>query len=223
MGLKLNGSSSGSVELNAPASTTSGADVVLTLPVNDGDANQFLQTNGSGALTWATVTDTNTQITRGTAVTAATGSPTSIDFTDVPANCRRVTLILDAVGTNGTSRMIVRLGTGTAETPNIDSDGYSGTVSQFSSNAVGSEQMSTGFEIDTATNAAGQRNYTMFLHNVSVDRWTASVIGGRSDATQTVLMGGRVNLGNPLTVVRLTTTGGTDTFDNGLVNIFYEV
>ena len=45
MGLKLNGSSSGSVELNAPADTTSGADVVLTLPVNDGDANEFLQTD----------------------------------------------------------------------------------------------------------------------------------------------------------------------------------
>ena len=53
MTLKLNGSSSGSVSIDAPASTTGGADVALTLPVNDGDANQVLQTNGSGALTWA--------------------------------------------------------------------------------------------------------------------------------------------------------------------------
>ena len=49
MTLKLNGSSSGSVSIDAPASTTGGADVTLTLPVNDGDANQVLQTNGSGA------------------------------------------------------------------------------------------------------------------------------------------------------------------------------
>jgi len=56
MGLKLNGSSSGSVELNAPADTTSGADVVLTLPVNDGDADQVLSTDGAGALSWQTVT-----------------------------------------------------------------------------------------------------------------------------------------------------------------------
>ena len=53
MTLKLNGSSSGSVSIDAPASTTGGADVALTLPVNDGDANEVLQTNGSGALTWA--------------------------------------------------------------------------------------------------------------------------------------------------------------------------
>ena len=57
MTLKLNGSSSGSVSIDAPASTTGGADVALTLPVNDGDANQVLQTNGSGVLTWVTLPD----------------------------------------------------------------------------------------------------------------------------------------------------------------------
>ena len=53
MTLKLNGSSSGSVSIDAPASTTGGADVTLTLPVNDGDADQYLKTNGSGVLSWA--------------------------------------------------------------------------------------------------------------------------------------------------------------------------
>ena len=54
MTLKLNGSSSGSVSIDAPADTTNGDDVVLTLPVDDGTANQYLQTNGSGTLVWAT-------------------------------------------------------------------------------------------------------------------------------------------------------------------------
>ena len=45
----------GTVSLKGPASTTGDADVQLTLPQNDGDASQYLQTNGSGALTWATV------------------------------------------------------------------------------------------------------------------------------------------------------------------------
>jgi len=40
------------IELKAPALA---ADVALTLPATDGDASQFLQTNGSGVLTWATV------------------------------------------------------------------------------------------------------------------------------------------------------------------------
>ena len=55
--LKLNttGGSGGSVALKGPASTTSNADVELTLPVDDGSADQYLKTNGSGVLSWATV------------------------------------------------------------------------------------------------------------------------------------------------------------------------
>tara|TARA_Y100000593_G_scaffold85417_1_gene162412 strand:- start:282 stop:989 length:708 start_codon:yes stop_codon:yes gene_type:complete len=48
-------SGGGTVSLTAPASTTSNAQVTLTLPANDGDADQFLKTNGSGALSFATV------------------------------------------------------------------------------------------------------------------------------------------------------------------------
>ena len=52
-GVKISADSGGgSVELKGPASTTSNAAVSLTLPQNDGDANQLLQTNGSGVLTW---------------------------------------------------------------------------------------------------------------------------------------------------------------------------
>jgi len=54
MTLKLNGSSSGSVSIDAPASTTGGADVALTLPVADGSANQYMKTDGSGNLGWVT-------------------------------------------------------------------------------------------------------------------------------------------------------------------------
>tara|TARA_R100000152_G_C6664985_1_gene102869 strand:- start:48 stop:683 length:636 start_codon:yes stop_codon:yes gene_type:complete len=52
MTLKLNGSSSGSVSLDAPASTTGGADVTFKLPVADGLAGQVLTTNASGQLEW---------------------------------------------------------------------------------------------------------------------------------------------------------------------------
>ena len=53
MTLKLNGSSSGSVSIDAPASTTSGADITFKLPVADGSASQYLKTDGSGNLGWA--------------------------------------------------------------------------------------------------------------------------------------------------------------------------
>ena len=70
MTLKLNGSSSGSVAIDAPASTTSGADITFKLPVADGTANQVIKTDASGNLAFqapgayvklATVANTSAQ------------------------------------------------------------------------------------------------------------------------------------------------------------------
>ena len=54
MTLKLIGSSSGSVSLDAPASTTGGSNITFSLPVADGSANQALATDGSNALSFQT-------------------------------------------------------------------------------------------------------------------------------------------------------------------------
>ena len=53
MALRLNGSSSGYVELDVPAAAGSHT---LTLPNSGGSSGQYLQTNGAGALSWQTVT-----------------------------------------------------------------------------------------------------------------------------------------------------------------------
>ena len=50
MTLKLNGSSSGYTAIDAPAAAGSNT---LTLPANNGSNGQFLQTNGSGVMSWA--------------------------------------------------------------------------------------------------------------------------------------------------------------------------
>jgi hypothetical protein len=57
MALRLNGQTSGYVELEAPA--TAGSNT-LTLPDGGGTSGQYLQTDGSGGLSWQTVTDTTT-------------------------------------------------------------------------------------------------------------------------------------------------------------------
>jgi len=58
MALRLNGSSSGYVELDVPADAGSHT---LTLPDGGGSSGQYLQTNGSGVLSWQTVTSTEYQ------------------------------------------------------------------------------------------------------------------------------------------------------------------
>tara|TARA_A100001391_G_scaffold199039_1_gene181491 strand:- start:821 stop:1510 length:690 start_codon:yes stop_codon:yes gene_type:complete len=59
MTIKLNGSTAGSVALDAPASTTGNADINFKLPVADGSAGQVLKTDGSGNLSWVTIADTD--------------------------------------------------------------------------------------------------------------------------------------------------------------------
>ena len=90
MTLKLNGSSSGSVSIDAPASTTSGADVALTLPVDDGDAGQVLKTNGSGALSWTTPGLVFTQTAEITLPTDAS----SYTWTGIPQDWKKLRLHL---------------------------------------------------------------------------------------------------------------------------------
>ena len=55
MTIKLNGSTAGSVALDAPASTTGNADIQFKLPVADGTASQVLKTDGSGNLAFTSL------------------------------------------------------------------------------------------------------------------------------------------------------------------------
>ena len=90
MTIKLVGSTSGSVALDAPASTTSGADVTFKLPVADGSANQLLKTDGSGNLGWATdsagkiLQVVSASTTSGTTTTSTSPTDTSLTGTITP-------------------------------------------------------------------------------------------------------------------------------------------
>ena len=80
MALRLNGSNTGYVELDVPADAGSHT---LTLPNNDGDANQVLSTDGAGALSWATLPAAGKilQVVQGSTNTQT--SVTTSTYTDV--------------------------------------------------------------------------------------------------------------------------------------------
>ena len=112
MTVKLVGSSSGSVSLAAPASTTSSANIEFKLPVADGSANQVLKTDGSGAFSFGangkllqTVSaSTQTQYS----FSSDTYSDTDLAATITPSSTSSkilvmVTLASSAYATNSTS------------------------------------------------------------------------------------------------------------------------
>ncbi len=106
-------SGGGSVSLKGPASTTSNADVPFVLPVADGSAGQYLKTDGSKNLAFATVTipDDGWQNETGSWTDVTSG--TNAVFTGWPADTEEIWLQYSALSVNHNNvRIIFELGTG---------------------------------------------------------------------------------------------------------------
>ena len=152
------------------------------------------------------------------ATSQATTSGTSIDFTGIPSWVKRVTLMFVGVSTNGTSIPQVQIGSGSVLT-----SGYSSGGSVIVS-AVASSNSTTGFLTSggTSDGAGTVRHGMATLTLVGSNVWTFQSVLGASNSGETRIGGGSVTLSGTLDRLRLTTVGGTDTFDAGSVNIMYE-
>ena len=219
MSLRLNGTT-GYVELEAPAAAGSNT---LVLPDGDGNSGAFLQTDGNGVLTWATPVDTTTNLTRSTAV--ATTSGTSVDFTDVPANVRRITLMFDQISFDTSTNWQIQLG----DSAGFETSGYYASNGYaFYNGTTNSTGHQTGFVFGYSSVGFGTSG-RMVIENLTGNTWVANAITacGTVNATitswATFMSAGVKTLSDTLTQVRLTTVSGTSTFDNGQVNVMYEV
>jgi hypothetical protein len=154
----------------------------------------------------------------GTAVASTSG--TSIDFTSLPAGLKRITVMFNGVSTNGTSTVILQAGFGSVET-----SGYVGAVAQCTNGtSPATTNFSTGIITDNAANAAAVRSGVIRLNllNATGNIWAIEGSVARSDAASTSTLAGVKSFSGTIDRVRITTTGGTDTFDAGSINILYE-
>jgi hypothetical protein len=159
-----------------------------------------------------TVPGTGSQLVSG--VSQASTSGTSIDFTSIPSWVKRVTVMFNGVSTSGTSQIILQIGAGS-----ITTSGYVGGASQVSGATISAN--SSGFLITQATGAGNTYSGSSVINSSTSNVWNQTGIVGRNDGTIN-LGGGFLSLGGTLDRVRITTTGGTDTFDAGSINILYE-
>lgn len=176
-----------------------------------------LQSNGTTQLT---VSPTGAYGQLKSATAQASTSGTSIDFTGIPSWAKRITVMLAGVSSSGTSNFMIQLGTGS--TPTYTASGYVGQVSRQASTDT-FVSFSTGFVLQDNTAATDVRSGVINILNITENTWVESGITGIS----TALSGnnnssGYVPLAAALTAVRITTVGGTDTFDAGSINIMYE-
>lgn len=171
---------------------------------------------GTTTLTLPTITGTVGILVSGTAVASTSG--TSIDFTSIPAGVRRITVMLNGVSTSGTSNIILQIGSGSVTTTGYLSNGS--RIQGSSATTLGST--TTGFIAASISSASDAQYGTLVFCNISGNTW---LLTGTLYATNYLAIqnsAGQVALSGSLDRVRITTAGGTDTFDGGSINILYE-
>ena len=99
------------------------------------------------------------------------------------------------------------------------SSGYRSASARFSGSAVAAASSTAGFLINTVV--ATDDHYGSYVFtNLSGNIWTG--VGGVTYGGGPVTSCGGVSIASTLTGIRITTTGGTFTFDTGSINILYE-
>ena len=162
------------------------------------------------------VLDNSGAFIAGTAVASTSG--TSIDFTSIPSWVKRVTIMLNSISTNGaTAAFMVQVGSGSVTT--------TGYTSQAWAASTNSSTVSTGLLL---TGAYGSASYTMsgsmVLTLIGSNTWVANSTMNYMNVASVgwTASGNSSALSGALDRVRITTFGGTETFDAGTINILYE-
>lgn len=172
----------------------------------------------SGATGAVTISASAYPLTSGTAVASTSG--TSITFTGIPSWAKRITVMLLSVSTNGGANPQLRLGT----SGGIVSSGYVGSESTIVGTNAGSytKSISTGF--DAVYDYGGSTTYSgqYIVSLISSNNWVATWNLGATNTGRMQVGSGSLNLGGTLTQVQFTTSNGTDSFNAGSINIFYE-
>jgi len=152
-------------------------------------------------------------ITSGTAV--ASTSSTSINFINIPSWVKRITVMFSGVSTNGSSNLQCQIGAGSVTT-----SGYLSSTAYIL--GAGSNAFTTGFGIAAGIGAGSilQGSFTITL--IGSNLWVHSGTVASTNSPNIWSMAGSITLGGTLDRVRITTVGGTETFDAGSINILYE-
>ena len=183
----------------------------------DASGNTTISGNAvvAGTLQANGVTGSVYPLVLGTAVASTSG--TAIDFTGIPSWVRRVTVMFRDVSTSGTAIYLVQLGTSSG----IVSTGYVSTsVTTFNSNQTAGSNSTAGMIVYSVA-AGNTYSGALTLINITGNTWVSNHMF-KSFTNAITGGGGDVALSGTLDRVRITTVGGTDTFDAGSINILYE-
>lgn len=155
-------------------------------------------------------------ITRGTATTLTT--QVNVNYSSLPAGLNRITCMWSALSINGASGWTIRLG----DSGGVENTGYTGRVSYVSGTSANSYTLSSGcFWSGGVLNTNNESGVLTFVR-LDGNTWMYEGSNNRVDVNTQYFMTGWKTLSAELTTVQFITGNGTDQFDNGTINIFYE-
>ena len=149
-----------------------------------------------------------------------TTSGTTVDVTGIPSWVTTIVIHLSGFSTSGNDSTLIKIG----DAGGLETSGYSGSMGYFStsSQAAASYGASTGYVILPSVSAAYSFYVTVTLQltDRSANTWGISVNGADSNQRQVFSVGSK-SLSATLDRFTLTTSGGTDTLDAGVMGYFY--
>lgn len=182
------------------------------IPAQAGNSGKVLTTNGT-VVSWG-----SKGITSETPVASTSG--TFIDFDEIPAGAKKITVLLDGVSVSGTSSIMVQLG----DSGGAENTGYSCIGTFGGATGISQVAYTTGFAIALGAAAATiTGKFDIALLDSANNKWVCTGSFARTDGTaNSAWVYGVKSTSAVLDRIRLTTVNGTDTFDAGNVNIMYE-
>lgn len=164
------------------------------------------------------MTPSHNKIILGTSQVTTSG--TAINFTSIPAGIRRICVHFSGVSTSGTSNIMIQIG----DAGGVEATGYLGASSTITTATPVTTNFTTGFGV-TSTTIAGMiihGSATLTLMNAAAFTWACTSLVGHSNAATFSMGAGVKSLSAELDRVTITTVGGAETFDAGVINITYE-
>jgi hypothetical protein len=149
-------------------------------------------------------------------VSSTTITVIGLDFYNIPSWVKRITVMLSGVSTSGISNFLIQIGSGSVTT-----SGYASRATYFQGTGLSGGNSTAGFLWGNNA-AANTESGAITLTLLASNTWVATGYFADSGANSSSTGGTSPALGGALDRVRITTVGGTDTFDAGSINILYE-
>jgi len=198
--------------------------VTGTLPIANGGTNLTAVGSAGNVLFTAdgSVWSSTAKVVRTTVQTPS--AVTSVSFTGIPSWVKRITILMNALSTSGTSDLSVRIGSGSFVT-----SGYVGSSAFIAQNsgAAGGAAATTAFTVGGYSVNTCTISGVITLYNITGNVWNYACTATRNGGT-TAQNGVQTTVYIPLSLagvldrVQLLAVNTTDTFDAGSVNILYE-